>query len=349
MDYFLKKYVNNVDSYTFQKDFGFDPIIWGMPIKPDEKKGEYLDNDILCNDNWRLKVTEISGESLPTKRFTFITPEKELSTVMQYNEHTLWNTEHLIKDKSDIDIIAKYCPHPQCDIDIINKIADDAGDNALIRGFITPFRPWGQPGCWQDIACLFGIERLILEAFDDPEWVTHACQTVQEMKKTFIRSLKGARYDILELGGGDASTTVISPDMFQKFVVPFDEPLIQLAHDVGHKVVYHTCGGMMPILEQIADMGVDGLETLTPHSMGGDADLAEAKRRIGDKVCMIGGFDQGRFFWNCTEEETRREVRRCFKDAGQNGGFILATSDHFFDAEPELIRAFTDEAHKCLY
>ena len=105
----------------------------------------------------------------------------------------------------------------------------------------------------------------------------------------------------------------------------------------------------MPILENIADMGVDAMETFTPVDMGGDVDLTEAKRRIGDRVCMIGGFDQFHFLTGCTPEDTRRRVRECFEAAGGNGGFILSPSDHFFDAEPELIRAFADEAVKCTY
>jgi uroporphyrinogen-III decarboxylase len=78
-------------------------------------------------------------------------------------------------------------------------------------------------------------------------------------------------------------------------------------------------------------------------------DLAEAKARIGDKVCMIGGFDQFHYFIDCKEKDTRAAVRRCFEAAGKNGGFILSPSDHFFDADPELIRAFADEARHCVY
>ena len=33
----------------------------------------------------------------------------------------------------------------------------------------------------------------------------------------------------------------------------------------------------MPILEQIAAMGPDAMETFTPPGMGGDANLAEAR------------------------------------------------------------------------
>jgi hypothetical protein len=64
---------------------------------------------------------------------------------------------------------------------------------------------------------------------------------------------------------------------------------------------------------------------------------------------MIGGFDQQRFLKGCTPEETRREVRRCFAEAGQNGGYVLCPSDQFFDADLPLIRAMTDEARRCIY
>ena len=77
---------------------------------------------------------------------------------------------------------------------------------------------------------------------------------------------------------------------------------------------------MMPLLERIAAMRPDAMETFTPKGMGGDADLAEAKRRIGDRVCLIGGFDQFHFFQGCRREQTRAEVGRCFEAAGTGGG-----------------------------
>ena len=91
------------------------------------------------------------------------------------------------------------------------------------------------------------------------------------------------------------------------------------------------------------------METFAPAAIGGDVDLPEAKRRIGDKVCMIGGFDQFHFLKDCAPATTRAAVRKCFEEAGANGGYILSPSDHFFDADPELIRAFADEGGRCVY
>jgi len=359
MPSFLDHYMDDASNMEFFEHFGLDPIDWQMAYTYDPKRGEYHDPEHtemgflearrILSDNWVIKLEKLEGYDYPTQRFNIVTPEKTLSMILQSNEHTTWVKEHLLKEKADIDIIAKYMSYPLCDVAQINKQAEATGDKALLRGHIMAFEGFGQPGCWQDAACLFGIEPLIMETFEDPQWVHAFLKILFERKKVYVDSLKGAKYDVLELGGGDASTTVISPDIFDDFVAPYDSALIEAAHQAGQRISYHTCGGMMPILENIAAMKPDAMETFTPAGMGADVDLAEAKRRIGDKVCMIGGFDQFHFFKDCTEEETRAEVRRCFEAAGQGGGFILSPSDHFFEADLNLIHAFADEGRKCEY
>jgi hypothetical protein len=359
MPSFLNNFLNGASNAEFFEQFVIDAIDWQMAYKFDASKGEYFDPEHLemgflearrvMSDNWVIKIENVTGYDYPTQRFNIITPEKTLSMLLQSNEHTTWIKEHLLKEKSDIDIIAKYMTYPMCDVGQINEKADEIGDSALLRGHIMAFEGFGQPGCWQDASCLFGIEPLIMATFEDPQWVHTFLRILQDRKKVYIDSLKGAKYDLLELGGGDASTTVISPDIFNEFVAPYDAPLIEAAHNAGQRIAYHTCGGMMPILENIAAMKPDAMETFTPVGMGADVDLAEAKRRIGDKVCMIGGFDQFHFFKDCSEEQTRAEVRRCFESAGEGGGFILCPSDHFFEADINLIHAFADEARKCVY
>jgi uroporphyrinogen decarboxylase len=359
MPSFLKNYMNGISDQDFFDYFGLDPINWIIAHTFDSSKGEFFDpaqNESgflearrICTDNWQFSSEEIKGHYYSTNRLNIITPDKILSMVLQTNEHTSWLCEHVIKEKSDIEILAKYMPSPKCNIEVINEAASNFGERGLIRGHIPCFDGFGQPGCWQDAACMFGIQNLIYETFDDPLWVHTFLKILQQRKRIFIESLKGAQYDILELGGGDASSTVISPEIFNEFVAPYDAPLILAAHAAGQKIVYHTCGGMMPILEDIAAMRPDAMETFTPEAMSGDTRLGEAKKRIGDKVCMIGGFDQFHFFTGSTEEETRREVRRCFENAGEGGGFILSPSDHFFEADLNLIMAFADEAKRCFY
>jgi uroporphyrinogen decarboxylase len=359
LPYFLQKYMNGINSDEFFEYFALDPIAWTVPTKPDEKIGNYynpeqrelgfLESREIVSDEWILKREELSDPDYKTQRCSIITPGGTLTTILQSNEHTVWVSERLIKEKKDMDIIAKYMTYPLIDVEEVNKTAEKYGNKALVRGWTQFFDFYGQPGCWQDAACLLGIERLILETYDDPIWVKELLDILKKRKIPFMRSLKGAKYDVLEFGGGDASSSVISPRIFEEFVAPYDSELIEEAHKAGQRITYHTCGGMMPILEIIADMKPDAMETLTPPGMGADVDLKEAKKRIGDRVCMIGGFDQFHFFKDCTPEQTREEVRRCFNAAGENGGYILSPSDHFFDADLELIKAFADEGRKCTY
>jgi hypothetical protein len=358
MQSFLDKVMGGITEQGFFDTFRLDPICWTVVHRADTDKGEFPDPEQgepgflearrVWSEDWQVHGEEIMDGATPTSRFRFVTPKGELTMATQSNEHTSWVTEHLIKQPEDIDLIGEFCPEPLCDVDAINRTATAFGDRGLVRGHICGFDVYGQPGCWQDAACLVGIENLILATYDDPDWVHALLRILQHRKLTFAKSLKGAHYDVLELGGGDASSTVISPAIFDAFVAPYDQPIIEAAQTAGQRIVYHTCGGMMPLLERIADMGPNAMETFTPRDMGGDVDLAAAKQRIGDRVCMIGGFDQYHFFTGCTPEQTRAEVRRCFAAAGEGGGYILSPSDHFFEAEPELLHAFADEARKCV-
>jgi len=358
MPFFLKKYMGGISNDEFFEAFGLDPIRWLTVFRPDTDKGEYydpghmpgyLEAHRIASDQWRIEQEPVPDPQYDTVRYRFVTPKKTLTMVLQSNDHTSWVAERLVKEKTDIDVIQAYATAPKCDVEEVNRQAEEYGDRGMLRGCINCFDVYGQPGCWQDASVLYGIENLILDTYDDPEWTQTFLQILLERKKVYVKSLRGAKFDLIEHGGGDASSTVISPALFDKFVAPYDSVLIELAHEAGQSVVYHTCGGMMPILERVAGMGPDAMETFTPAGMGGDTILAEAKRRIGHRVCMIGGFDQFHYFKGCSPEETRSAVRKCFEDAGEGGGYILSPSDHFFDADLELLRAFADEAQRCRY
>jgi uroporphyrinogen decarboxylase len=332
--------LGGVGELEFFDTFGLDAIRWVCGK-------DY--HSLTPSADWVVEHETIPDPDYATSRYRVKTPCGTLSVILQHDGRTEWVRDRLVKRKQDIDLIACFAPVQGCDTGRVNQDADELGDRGIIRGAIPGFPFYGQPGCWQDAAALFGIENLIYAAVDDPGWVLEFLGVLQRRKLSWIQSARGARFDLLELGGGDASSTVISPKIFHRFVAPFDAPLIVAAHEIGRRIVYHTCGGMMPILEPIADMGPDAMETFTPKAMGGDAGLLEAKRRIGARVCMIGGFDQCHHLVGCTPEETRRAVRRCFDEAGTGGGYILCPSDHFFEAEAALLHAYAAEARSCVY
>lgn len=358
-DPWLEEYMGGVGRDEYFRQLGLDGIRWTNPIKTDPSRNEWFVDDRtppdfleikqIVSPTWRISVEATPNEKGTLKHYTITTPAGSLEAVLQEAPSTTWVMEPLLKQKSDIEIIQQYQTQPLCDVEAVNRQFEEYGEQGIVRGFIIPSELYGQPGCWQDFCCLRGTEQAIYDTFDDPQWVHQCLQVLLERKLVFARSLEGAKYDILELGGGDASNTVISPKMFQEFVAPYDSQIIEACHQAGQKIAYHTCGGMMLILDDIVAMKPDAMETFTPIDMGGDVDLGKAKKRIGDKVCMIGGFDQGHYLSDCSEGETRKAVRKCFEEAGEGGGYIISPSDHFFEADPNLLRVFADEAKKCTY
>lgn len=296
---------------------------------------------------WRIEIEEIgqkSGNQLIKQTIT--TPEKVLTQVEEANEQTSWYSEHLIKDPEDIFILEKYMPVPKLDHDLVRHEYEYLGQDGILRGFVTGY----QGGIWQNACGITGTEKMIYAAYDDPEWVHTYMRILTDKKLQYIEeSLKGAQFDLIETGGGAASSTVISPKMFEEFCLPYDRKIHDAIHAVGHKVAYHTCGGMMPILELIVENHCDASETLTPKETGGDAVPEEIKARIGDKVCLIGGINQHTILTDGTPEMIRDHVLDLFAKLGPGGGYIMSASDHFYETPLENLQAYSDAARECVY
>jgi uroporphyrinogen decarboxylase len=295
---------------------------------------------------WRDEALVISAN--PDNRVvhhTIHTPGGRLTYKTAGDRKTTWLTEYLIKRDDDIRLVEKYMPVPHLDLEPVAKKYEEVGDDGILRGFV-----WGdQPGCWQHAACLMDIQELIIATFDKPAWVHELLGILLEKKLRFIESMKGARFDLVEMGGGAASSTVISPELFREFCLPYDRKMHDALHEQGFKCVYHTCGGTLGIEELIVANGADASETLAPPSIGGDQEPWELKRKLGRRLALIGGLDQQNPLTAGTPEQIRRAVRRLFETVGHEGGYICSASDHFFETPVENLEAFAEAARECRY
>jgi len=77
------------------------------------------------------------------------------------------------------------------------------------------------------------------------------------------------------------------------------------------------------ILEMMADTGADCIEPLDPL---GDVDVADAKRRVGRRVALMGGVNTLTLL-NTSPHEVYEEATACCRAGTRNGGYILAAGD----------------------
>lgn len=339
MPYYLNNYLDGCDAYHAYARFGMDPVIYVDPIYriSDESKAKWIVDrkDLGLDDGGNHCWTQ-----------TITTPEGTLTLSGSYNDITGWETEPLIKSKEDFELFRKYRPVPNS-LDFAPVIAaqNRLGDSGITRCCLWGY---GQSGPWQSFCCLVGTEQAIYYAFDEPDWVHYVLQSLTDPQLKVIGMMKGMPIDLVETGGGAGSNTVISPAMHKEFCTPYDRQQHDALHSIGIKVVYHLCGGLMHQLDNVLANGADGLETMTPPGMGGDCNLAEASRLVGDKLFLIGGFNQKDGFEFGTPEKARELVFECHA-ACPNGGYICSPSDHFFFGDLANVQAFADAAKECLY
>jgi len=340
MPYYLNTYLDGVDQYQAYERFGLDMAIYARP-------GMAYDERDLAN--WRTEHTDLGTDADGVRSWIDVikTPGGELRTAGSANEITPWVTEHLIKTEQDFELFDRYFPVPTgVDGSPVRACLDRLGDRGIVRGGLWAY---GQVGPWQSFCFMVGTQEAIMFAIDEPEWVHHVEQAMVEKQVKVIEMMAGeAPLDLIEIGGGAGSNTVISPKLHEEFCLPYDKQQVDALHAAGYKVVYHLCGGLMKTLDLVVANGSDGLETMTPPSMGGDCDLTEAERLVGDKLFFVGGFDQNRGFEHGTPEIVREMVHELHA-ACPNGGYICCPSDHFFHGNPDNLQAFSDALKECVY
>ena len=343
--YHLDEYLNGASPLEAFQMFGMDAAIQYF-----EDMGQFwlvnADFAKFSTPEWRDEVNVISAD--PDNRVnhhTIRTPGGVLTYKTSGDRKTTWITEYLIKHDDDLDLIRKYMPVPVLDLLPLASVYDEIGDRGIVRGFV-----WGdQAGCWQHAACLMDITELILRTYDRPSWVHEFLTVLLEKKLRFIEGMKGAKFDLVETGGGSASSTVISPEIHREFCLPYDRQLHDALHLLGFKVTYHTCGGTRGLEDLILQNGADASETLAPPSIGGNQEPWDVKKKVGNRIALIGGMDQHSVLTRGSSAEIRSQVHLLFDRVGYEGGFVLSCADHFFDTPVHQLETYARAAHECVY
>ena len=106
---------------------------------------------------------------------------------------------------------------------------------------------------------------------------------------------------------------------------------IDTYRSLGYYTIKHTDGNINPILDQIVACGPDALHSIDPQ---GGMNLAEVRKKYGDKICTIGNVNCG-LLQTGTDEEAAEDVRRCLRE-GMDGnyGFIFSTSNCVYTGMP---------------
>lgn len=140
---------------------------------------------------------------------------------------------------------------------------------------------------------------------------------------SFSRAMLSAGANLVQAGDSLASINMISPAMYKKWAFPYEKKFFDAINPECMRYnaasILHICGNMTPVLDCMADTGAHIIELDTAVS------LAEAKARIGDRVCLMGNIHPTAVLLQGTPEEVEAACEKAIADAGEGGGFILGS------------------------
>ena len=284
------------------------------------------------------------GEGAITVRRRFKTPAGLLTdtrlvtkpgSVIDY-DHII---EPLVKNRTDLDKIPFLLPSPdEAYVGDIPFLQKTIGEKGLLMVKATE-------GVDQFMMDALGVEQAMMMYYDDHELLMQLVRIFQDYHRSIMKRIlqEGAQV-IFEMWYNCSMGVGWSPQQFRDSFLPLIKENVELIHSYGAYVDYYDDGKMDGVLEDLADAGVDIVETLTPPPMG-DIDLASAKQRIGDKVCLKGHIDQVNLICFGKPHQIREAVGRAIEVASLGSGFIIGTADSIRpESPPENIRAYFDAA-----
>lgn len=126
-----------------------------------------------------------------------------------------------------------------------------------------------------------------------------------------------------------------SPAAFREVMMP---ALRRSAEGITTPWIFHSDGNLMPILDELMTLDMDGLHPIEPGPM----DLGEVKMRYGDQVCLVGNVSVDTLSAG-TIDEVREAVRTCIATAGPGGGYMISSSNSIPSyALPENVRSMAE-------
>ncbi len=186
-----------------------------------------------------------------------------------------------------------------------------------------------------------------MDALTDRPFVEELLALFQrEMMAEVRASLRAGVRHFLANWYYNSLSTGWSPRLWRELFAPQLRELTAEVHAAGGTVNFYDDGKCMAIIDLLADCGIDVLQTLTPPPVG-DVELAEVKRRIGDRVCLMGDIDLLYVLQRGTPAQIEEAVRRAMATAAPGSGFILGTSDSIRNGTPvENVRAYFNAARR---
>lgn len=209
-----------------------------------------------------------------------------------------------LREKSALVSLRAPAPHRGARmrnrINAVHGLATAVGSDLLVEGWIE--------GPCGEATALRGINRLMVDFYDDPNFVQDLADFVVEMEISFARAQIAAGADLI--GIGDPAASLIGPARYEQFVLPATQRMVDAIHDAGAVCRLHICGNNLPILPAMAKLGCEIID------VDSRVPMAKARQAVGQDQVLVGNLDPVRSIQDGTPGTIRAELITCHQEAG---------------------------------
>ena len=206
--------------------------------------------------------------------------------------------------KSALDTLASpdpyTAPHMSDRLRALAELKARAGGDRIVEGWVE-----GACGAGADLR---GINTLMVDFHDDPEFVRRLFDFVVDLGIRFGRAQVEAGADVV--GIGDPAASLVGPRIYETFVWPYEKKLADGLREAGARVRLHICGNTRRILGSMGRLGCDIVDIDSMVS------LADARAAMGPKQVLLGNIDPVRVLHDGSPESVRAAMEYCARMAG---------------------------------
>ena len=132
---------------------------------------------------------------------------------------------------------------------------------------------------------------------------------------------------------------MISPRTYRSYLKPRQKKLIEYLKSRSQaRILLHLCGSIVDILDDLVEIGVDGINPVQLTARGMDAEWL--KSHYGDRLTFWGAVDGQELLPHSAPQEVAADVQRLVHILGEEGGYILGPCHNIQpDVPPENIVA----------
>ena len=185
----------------------------------------------------------------------------------------------------------------------------------------------GNMGAFEKINAIMGFENGLCALYETEDYIdfvnAYADYRIDEMY--YVKKYMDADFVMMHDDWGNQNNMFLSPDLWREIFKEPERRMAEACRNLGMHYMHHSCGYIEPIIGDLVEIGVESW-----HSVPPDHDLKKLQADSGDRRVFAGGVDpQVTDHPNATEEDIRREVRRCIDVLGKNGGLLCGSAVMF--------------------